>query len=146
MGLANSRGGWSTVQLQWGHCSGDATCPTRMVQNSSAELIRANERRLRNCQRIEARSLEVVLGCLPPHPACSAGILSGCLAGMGTHLALEQNESGRRHRLALACNCRANACCSYRRLIHPGALPGTMLSCLHTPVHTRWGAHNRSIP
>jgi hypothetical protein len=103
MGLANLRGGWSIVQAQWGHCSGDATCPTRMVQNSSAESIRANERGLRNCRRIKARSLEGVLGCLPPHPSCSAGVVSGCLAGMGTHLALEQNESGRRHRLALAC-------------------------------------------
>jgi hypothetical protein len=25
--------------------------------------------------------------------SCSAGVLSGCLAGMGTHLALEQNEA-----------------------------------------------------
>jgi hypothetical protein len=83
MGLANSRGGWSTVQAQWGHCSDDATCPTRTVQNSSAESIWANERRLCNCRRIKARSLEGVLGCLPPHPACSAGIVSGCLAGWG---------------------------------------------------------------
>ena len=116
----DSRGHWLTIQAKRGHRWGIVTCSTRTIWYTSVELVWANERRLGNCQRIEAWSLKGVLGCLFRFLACCACGVFGCFTRMRKHLDLEWNESGKRHGMALSGNCRGDAWCSNRRPIHPG--------------------------